>query len=222
MPAPVTYIPPREADFVNWITNFNTLIQASPSTYGISTSDASTLASLTSTYLAAYAVATTPSTRTPDAVAAKNAARVNVTAFARLLSSQIQLNQGVSQDQKTALGLTDRKALPTPIPAPTTSPLLSFVASTPLQQTLRAADQNTPAKRGKPFGALQLILQVWILPIGTSPSGAPNLTLPYTKQPMAVNFSSGDVGKNANYIGFWQTRTGLKGPNSAALSAVIV
>jgi hypothetical protein len=221
MPAPTTYIPPREADFVNWVTNFNTLIQAGPAAYGISNPEAANLATLTSTYLAAYSLGTSPTTRTTSTIAAKDVARVNVTSFARQLAQIIQNTPGITMDQLNNLGLTLRKTQPTPIPAPTTSPLLSFIASTPGQQTLRASDQNTPDKRGKPFGSLQLRLQVWVTGQGVSPAGNPDQVLTLTKQPIAVNFGGGTAGKAANYIGQWQTRTGLLGPNSAPLVATI-
>ena len=217
-----TYIPSREADFVTWLTNFNTLIVASPTSYGVDSSSATNLNSLTTTYLSAYTAGTAPSTRTKDTVAAKNTARLNVTAFTRVLASQIQLNIGVTDDQKAALGLTIRKVLPTPIPSPTSSPLLSFVAATPLQHTLRASDQNTPSKRGKPFGVQQLKLSVWILPQGTTLTGNPNQVNIFTKQPMAINFTNADVGKVAWYQGTWMTRTGLTGPVSTTLNATIV
>lgn len=217
-----SYIPPREADFVNWIENFNSLIQASPTSYGVSTADASNLTSLTAIYTLAYTTAVNPSTRTVDTVAAKNSGRVDVTAFARLLASQIQLNAGVSDEQKAALGLTLRKILPSPVPPPTSSPILNFIAATPLQHTLRASDQNTPDKRGKPFGVLQLKLSVWILPQNTMITGNPDQVNIYTKQPIAVNFSSGDIGKVAWYRGNWMTRTGLTGPISTDLSRTIV
>lgn len=221
MPSPTGYMPPREADFVTWITNFNMLILANPASYGLTSTQATTLNGLTTTYLGAYTLATSNTTRTPAGVASKNDARVNVTAYARSLASQIQQTPGITPDQILGLGLTVRKTQPTPVPAPTTSPLLSFVASTPGQQTIRASDQNAPDKRGKPFGVLQLRLSVWITAQGVELTGNPDMVLPYTKQPMAVNFGVGTAGKVANYVGAWTTRTGLIGPNSTVLKATI-
>ena len=216
------YIPPREADFVNWVDNFSTLITADPTSYGLSSGDASALAALVATYLGAYSAAVNPSTRGPSTISAKDAARANVTARSRQLAIIIQSNPSVTDEQKTDLGITVRKTNRTPIPAPTTSPLLAFIAATPLQHTLRASDQLTPDSRAKPFGALSLRLRVWVAPIGTSPSGPPTYTLQLTTNPIAIDFDSGDIGKIASYVGNWVTRTGLIGPDSAGLGRVVI
>lgn len=209
------YIPPREADFVTWITNFDALILATPTAYGLSSADAAALDTLTQLYLAAYALALGGSTRGPANIAAKDAARANVTTRARQLATVIQANPAITDEQKTGLGITVRKTNKTPIPAPTTSPLLTFVAATPLQATLRYADQLTPASRALPFGAIALALRVVVAAGSTQ-------NLHITKNPVGVNFITGDAGKIATYTANWITRTGLLGPDSNVLTAGVI
>lgn len=221
MSAP-TYIPPREADFVTWLTNFNNLILADPTSFGLTVGDANALNTMTVAYLAAYAAAIDGTTRGPSTIATKDAARANVTTLARQYAVMMQANPSITDTQKTNLGITVRKTNRTPVPPPSTSPLLAFIAATPLQHTLRASDQLTPDSRAKPFGALSLQLSVWVAPIGTSPSGPPNQLITVTKNPIAVNFDSSDIGKLASYVGRWQTRTGLIGPDSAGIGRAIV
>jgi hypothetical protein len=211
----ISYIPPREADFVAWITNFDALILATPVAYGLSAADATALDDMTQTYLTAYTLATAGGTRGPANIAAKDAARANVTARARQLATTIQSNPTISDEQKTALGITVRKTNKTPVPTPTSSPLLAFVAATPLQATLRYADQSTPASRAMPFGAIALQLTVTV-------AAGSSQQVNVTKNPVAVNFSSGDTGKLATYIGKWVTRTGKVGPSSNVLTQTVI
>ena len=124
-----SYLPTVEADFVAWIQTFSETISDDPTAVGLSAGDASALDSMTTTYVTAYTIAKSPATRTKGSVAAKDAARANVTDRARQLSIIIQSNPMVTNDQKADLGLTLRKTNKTPVPAPTSSPLLAFILS---------------------------------------------------------------------------------------------
>jgi len=210
-----SYIPAKEASFATWLTNFNALILASPTTYGLSTADAAALDSMTTTYLAAYNLAKAGGTRGPANIAAKDSARANVTTRARQLATLIQANPAITDDQKTTLGITVRKTNKTPVPAPTSSPILTFIAATPLQHTIRFADQNTPASRSKPFGALSLQLTAAVAAGSTQ-------QLLLTKNPVAVNFQASDAGKLCTYSAKWATRTGLLGPISNILTQGVI
>lgn len=216
------YIPPKDADFASWMENFSDLITANPSLYGLVAADAVTIAGVNATYQSAYTTAVNPATRTGPSVAAKDAAKAAALNVARPYSIQIRNNAGVTNQDKLDLGLTVPDLTPTPIPAPSTSPLLDIVAATPLQHTLRYADQNTPDSRAKPFGATALLLYRSIgVAAAVDPDQADFVGV-FTKVPVASNFASGDVGKIATYFGRWATRTGLVGPWSNPVSMGIV
>lgn len=222
-----TYIPTKDALLVPWATNFSALITLDPTAYGLSAGDASALAALNTAYDNAYNAAIAGGSRGPASVNAKDAAKANLVARCRQLATIIQANPSITEEQKTALGITVRKTTRSPVPTPTTSPLLTFVAATPGQATLRMADQLTPALKAKPFGAIQLQLSVWITttPPPTpepGPASPPTFVLQYTKNPFAVNFEPGQVGKTAIYYGQWITRTGKLGPFSNMLQQVII
>lgn len=216
------YIPTRDADFMVWLDNFSTLLTAAPLTYGLTAADASALAALTATFDTALAAATNGSTRGPSTIAAKDAARAGAEARARQLATLIQANPVITEAQKTDLGLTVRKTNKTPVPPPTTSPLLVFTAATPLQHTLRYSDQLTPDSRARPFGASALLLSVWIRPSGTPASGPPDQVLTITRNPVGVTFTGPDVTKMATYLARWVTLTGKEGPVSTPVAAAIV
>ena len=75
MAALAPYIPSRDSMLANWLTNFSTLLTASPATYGQSSATASAVATAVAAWSAAYALVTSPSTKTAMTVAAKNTER---------------------------------------------------------------------------------------------------------------------------------------------------
>lgn len=215
------YIPSTDAAFLAWSVNFSDLITAAPATYGLVPADAVTIQSANDTYAAAQALVDAPSTKTVTTVAAKNSAKNAAIGIYRTYAQQIRNNPGVSNSDKLALGLNLPNNSPSPIPAPVTSPIVSIIGSTPGQHTLRFADSATPDKRSKPFGATALqIFRTIAVSVAADPDAA-LLVGTFTKQPFAVDYDSGDAGKISTMWGRWVTRTGLVGPWSASVSAVI-
>lgn len=215
------YIPPKDADLDAWLTNFSTLITASPATYGLVASDATAIATQVANWTAAYTPVLSPSSKTKTAVADKNSAKIAATTLCRTYAAQIRLNPGVSNMNKVALGLNLPNNAPSPVPAPSTFPLLTLASAGPLLHVLRFADNTTPASRKKPAGALQM--ELW-RGTGTAPLTSPSqcaLFANVTKQPFQADFESGDGGKMATYFARWVTRTGLTGPWSAAVSLTV-
>jgi hypothetical protein len=218
---PASYIPAKDADYADWLDNFATLIAAAPTDYGLVAGDGTAIDASRDAFLAAYALAVNPSTRTTPTVAAKDAARASSQALARSLAVQVQAWPSITPELLGDLGLTVRDLTPTPIPAPTTTPLLSVVGGTNLAQTVRYSDELTPAARKKPFGAIALQLYRHV---GTTPPAGPEDASFYgsfTKNPVLSEFDSGDAGKTCTYFGRWQTRRGLVGPWSMATSMTV-
>lgn len=228
---PGSYIPSTDSGLDLWALNFSTVITAAPGNYGLAAGDATAIAAQYAAYHAAYLLGgvtqphsqpVNPATRTPTTVASKDVAKAAALIIFRSYASIIGANQGVSDGNKAAAGLTIRATGRTPIPAPGTAPILGFVGATPLQHTLNYADTSTPTSKAKPFGALQL--ELW-RNIGTTPPAGPEATSFYglaTKSPLVVDFDSGDVMKTAYYYARWVTRRGLTGPWSVRLSAAIL
>lgn len=217
-----SYIPTKQEDLATWATNFSALLTASPTTYGLAAGDASVVASAVGAYTTALTAALDPGTRTQVTVNTKDAARANLLAIVRPFAVNISNNPGVATNDKIDIGVNPRTNSPTPVPAPSTVPLLTFIAATPGQHTLRAADQNTPDTRGKPFGVIAMQLYAFVgTTVPTGPEDATFLGV-YTKQPIGVNFIPADAGKKAYYWARWQTRTGLTGPWSTVLSQTVI
>lgn len=225
------YIPTSDAALDAWSQNFSTLITANPGIYGLVAGDATTIAAAVSTFHAAYLIAgvsgsipktpLNPAARTSVTVAAKDVAAAAMLGLLRYYAILIRNNPGVLDAQRAALQLTIPKTIPTPIPTPVTYPLLSLAGVTPGQATCYARDSGTPSIKAKPFGVVTL--QMMIKYSATVPAG-PTLAdyfADFTKSPFVCNFLAADAGKTAWCYGRWETRTGLRGPWSAALSFVV-
>lgn len=221
------YIPAKDANFNNWIINFSTLLTASPTTYGLVAGDATAVAAVTAAWTAAYLLATNPSTRTPVTVSDKDAARIAAESLIRPLAVSISLNGGVTNMDKTAIGVTVRVTTPTPVPPPTTTPALSLESAIHNQQTLRYYDTATPLTKAKPPGATGILV---VQGIGTTPAIDPaqcSFLNVWTKSPNTIPTLNTDIGKIATYFARWVTRSGpggqaQYGPWSAPLSVAIV
>lgn len=215
------YLPSRDAEISDWGNNFSSLISADPARYGLYGAEAGTLAGLLDAFEQVLQAAVNPSTRTAVTIAQKDGAKVAFISYARSQAMIIKANQGVSDEDKVALGLNLPDPARSPIPRPSTVPLLSVIAATPGEHTVRYADQNTPASRAKPFGVVQLVLFAAVEVASTDDFTKAHFVGAFTKQPLAVAYDAAQAGKVATYWGQWNTRTGLLGPLSAPVAFTI-
>jgi hypothetical protein len=222
VPALQPYIPPKDADYDGWLTNFSALITTAPGTYGVTSGDATAIAAAQAAWHSAYLLVTSPSTKTATTVAAKDTQRVSSLAAVRPYAQQISLNPGVLTSNKIALGVNPRTSTPLPITTPTTTPNLTLQSSFPQNLILRYRDSMaSPSVKAKPYGVLAA--QIFGL-VSSTPVTDPTLLTflgPQTKSPWTQAFASGSSGKTVYLAARWQTRTGLVGPFSPIISAVI-
>lgn len=215
-----------DALFQTWLFNFAALITAAPTTYGLVSGDAVAIQAQSDAFTAALALATDPSTRTPVTIADKDSAKSAALAVVRPYNLSITNNAGVADMDKTAVGATVRKLVPTPIPTPTDTAAISFVSAVPLNTTLQARNVLTPTSKAKPFGAIGV--EVWDS-VGTVAATDPaqlDYRFTATKIPFVRTFGAGDQGKICSMAVRYVTRGGLGGvakvgPWSAILPFVI-
>lgn len=209
------YIPARDSTLDSWADNFQTLIAASPATYGLTAPDAVVITNAFNVWHAAYLVGgstgspptpVNPSTFTTVSVAAKNSAKFAMIIIVRSYAAQIRLNPGVTNSDKVALGLNLPNNTPSPIPVPLTFPLLSIVSAGPGTQLIRFADSATPALRAKPFGAVGMQLFRGVGVAAITDVALTNFLAQLTTQPFQASFLIGDAGKVATYFARWITR----------------
>ena len=142
----------------------------------------------------------------------------------REVARQIQAREPTTDVQRAALGITVRDAVPTPVTAPTSRPLVMVDFSKRLRHTLSYADESTPTRRARPHGVLGA--EVWVMvtaPGDPQPSGPSmlNFMLLSTRTPAVTEFTGADAGKTAHYMLRWLSTRGEAGPWSETASATI-
>jgi hypothetical protein len=148
--AKLTFFPSTDAALLTWSLNFSTLITATPTAYGLTSTQATAYAALHAAYGTALA-ACDPATRSKAAVSTKNVARTNLKNEARLLANLVNGTATVTDAQKITLGLNVR-ATPSPIPAPSAAPGLDVLSQNAWTVKIKLHDSTSSAKRGKPAG----------------------------------------------------------------------
>lgn len=146
-----SFLPAREASLITWSNNFNTLITATPTAFGLVAAQATTFAALNAAWVAAYNTARNSLTRSPANIIAKNQAKHAMIVNARLLAGVIQKFPAITNTQRSELGLTVPN-VPSPIPPPATSPAMEITTVSAWTVNLRLHDSTSGSKRGKPAG----------------------------------------------------------------------
>lgn len=220
------YLPASDANFNVWLLNFSTKLTASPTLYGLVAGDATAVAGVTTTWSAAYAAATTPATRTPVTIAAKDVARTAAEALVRPYASRISVNSAVLDANKVAIGVTVRSTTPTPVPPPTTAPTLDLKGAISGVQTLNFKQPGAVGK-AKPYGVVgvQLFASIGTV-FATDPDQAAYVGVA-TKSPSVQTFAPADIGKKVTWFARWVTRSGpggqsQVGPWSDPLNLVVM
>jgi hypothetical protein len=222
MPAVAPYIPNKDADYNSWLINFATLIEASPMTYGLQASDATTISTAEAAWVAAYALVTSSATKTAATVQAKNTERVSSLNVVRPYAQTISLNPGVSSSNKIALGLNPRTSTPAPIAAPVTYPNITIVSANSLSHIISFRDSaSSPSVKAKPYGVLQMYLYGTASATAITDPSVLGFLGGKTKSPFTQTWPSGARGETAYYAARWVTRTGKLGPWSPIVSFIV-
>ncbi|MDR3351771.1 MAG: hypothetical protein LBO00_01880 [Zoogloeaceae bacterium] len=146
------YLPKKEAELIDWGNNFVTEITASGPVWEIPPTEISGVSTALTNFKTLHAQAVSPS-KTSVIVAAKNAARDDFKARVRAMVRFRFANPSISDADRVRCGLHPRDNTKTPIPDPTTVPLIAELK--PLGNTrveIRAHDEATPESHAIPYG----------------------------------------------------------------------
>ena len=141
-----------EAELATGSAAFSTKITATPSAFGLLPADASSYAALDALYQTAYSVAADPETRNKGKIAAKALARRNLKLAAADLAKKIEGTATVTDEQKIDLGLSVR-SMPSPIPIPSTSPVIEVISVNAWTVKIRLRD-SAGTHRGRAPGTI--------------------------------------------------------------------
>jgi hypothetical protein len=147
------FLPSADAQLLAWSVNFNTLIVATPTAFGLTAAQATAYTGRHDAYASAYQTAFDPNTRTGPAIEAKDLAKKALDAEARELVRIVQAFPSLTDDQRRSLKITVRKSR-TPTPAPSVRPGMDLISVSMRTVTVHIHDSASIAKRGKPAGAL--------------------------------------------------------------------
>lgn len=220
----MSYIPTKDADLINWGSNFAAVITADPAAYGLLAADALTIQTNFDEFNAAYTVAINPATRTIVTIAAKDEEKAGFLSLARAYAAVIRANAGVSPEAKAAAGLTIPDPTPTPIPVPSTYPLMAA----PLQGVgtilMTLVDQATPLIKAKPFGVAGacLYFSKWVG--ATPPDGDSKQLLGLiTKSDNIIETAPfATAGEKIRWYAQWYNRKGQLGPIGPVLDTIVL
>ncbi|MEK6701192.1 MAG: hypothetical protein AABZ53_02940 [Planctomycetota bacterium] len=216
-----SYIPSRDADLESWLQNFKTLIAATPTNYGLVAADGTAITTSYTAWHTAFLAATNPTTRTKITVAAKNQQKALTLVLVRGYAATIRANLAVSDAFKAGLGLHIKDTQPTPVPPPSTYPVLAIRSMGAGLQNLIATDQGASDSRARPVGSAGLLIY---RAIATGPVGEPTAAtfLAFVGRPaLQSTFISADSGKTATYFARWTNAKGEMGPWSPPVSLPI-
>ena len=148
-------IPTKDVSLVDWSTNANTRLTASPATYGTTAAIATQYDTLHDAFVLAYnnlIAARAAGTRSESLTELKDNAKFALLAFARPLYKQIQANTSVTAAAKIELGVVVPNVEPTPQPVPDFAPQLTIVSVVGRLVTIRLSDPAHPTRKRMPAG----------------------------------------------------------------------
>lgn len=213
-----SWIPTKDDALDPFLNNFQTLIAATPANYGLVASDATAITAAYTAWHTAYLAAINPSTRTTATIETKNLQKANVLLVVRRYAATIRANHGISNALKIGLGIHIPDTAPTPVPPPSTYPLLTIDSFNLGKLELHAADQNTPDKKARPAGTSGLLL---FSSVADEPASTPTgleFNAFLTRPKFENTFDPADAGKTVTYFARWTNGKGELGPWSPPVS----
>lgn len=215
-------IPPKDADFNDWVLAFaGYLNTAHNPALGVTDDQLLALAAAVAAWTHAYGATTNPATVTSTDVAAKNEARAALEAICRPIIRLLQASPVMTNDIRTSLGLHIPSGTRARAAVPTTAPQLTIRNGLHLEHLVDIRDSASPHSKAQPAGlkGCKLYCKVG----GTAPVDASDMTPVelVTKSPYAMHFTGVQAGLVAYYRACWENTHNELGPWSDLASATI-
>jgi hypothetical protein len=215
------FIPPSDADFDAWLTNFVGYVAANAAALGATPAQVTSLQTGKTDWDTKYPASTTAQAAAAAAVQAKSDSRSAIEDVVRPFVGMLQANSAVTDAQRQSMGITVRSGTRTPVGPPSSKPIASIDTSQRLRHTISFVDELTPTSRAKPDGVQGC--EIW-MKVGDPAPGGPNdvhyLALD-TRTPYVVEFEAADAGKTAYYMLRWISTRGETGPWSQTVGGTI-
>lgn len=205
------YIPAADAAFANWATNWADQMTTDSGDgtlayNGVTASQAANAINYVTDFLTKYAAAINPLTRTPVTIAEKDQAREQTQQALQEASQVLQTNINTTDAIRSRYGLTIRKTTRTPVPPPTSHPLLGVRSQSFGTVVLAYTDAMFPEGKAKPPGAIGV--EVWTRKATDNAWGR---VATATKSPFVLDTTSYDAGEQYQVKARYCTRSGPGG-----------
>lgn len=213
----------KESELVVQLPVFANGLAANVGLYQVTVPDAVACVSAADDFVAKYTVWNNPATRTIGSLEAKDASKASALGICRVFYRQIQINNGISNENKLLIGVTPLSNSRTRRNCPSASPAVAIVASTPGAQTVQFRDSTDLNRRGLPLGATmcQLFVEIGDENAEVFDESKARFIGNYTLNPMPVIFDEAERGKQATYFARWGGRRNEFGQWSLPVSMTI-
>jgi hypothetical protein len=214
------FLPKRNADLLEWLKNFSSVLSGHAEAWGVPAQTASDLAAKTAAYETLYEAATGEN-GTRALVLEKNEKRNALKTEVRNIKNKyIDYNDVVADPDRERLGLQARDRKPTPKPRPTSRPVLEIVPSNNRQHTGTAINQGT-GKKTKPADAYG-VRYAWEIR-DAAPANAEELRHSVFRRKVSdiFDYTEEDRGKKVFYAACYENAKGEAGPWSDLIEAII-
>jgi hypothetical protein len=215
------YIPPADAAFDTWATNFVNYVGVNFAALGLAAADVVAVAAAQAAWAASFPAHATAQAAAQAARQTKDADRATLETEIRSLTRTLQASAAVDDTERAAMGITVPDTVPTAAAVPATRPLVTVDTSQRLRHVIAFVDEATPTRKAKPAGVMGA--EIWVKigdPPPTDPSELTFLSVD-TRTPYTADYDGADANKTAHYMLRWVNTTGDKGPWSETASATI-
>jgi len=215
------YIPNADADFHDWLGQFNTYVNANSAALGLTPGDIAPLASATTGWNSAYPAHQSAQANAGAAKMTKDHARATAESVVRPLAQRLQVSPGVTDAQRQQMKITVRSTTRTPASIPTTAPMATVDTSQRLQHIIDFRDSGSPSSKKKPAGVAGC--EIWAKVGSPAPVDVSQMAFVAmdTATPYLAQYTGAQAGQMVYYWLRWVNTRGEKGPWSEPASATI-
>jgi hypothetical protein len=208
-----TFPPTADLPLRNWAQNASDVLTATPTVYGCTAGDATSVAALLADYILRLETATTPATRTKGSIAAKNTSKTALLTKLRQVVKTVNNYAPVTPQQRIDFGLNPKDVSPTPVPVPGTAPVLRLTPDGVLE--LRSVPGS--ARPAKAPGTVGAVVRTCLLAASAPPPASLDQTqfaMIATRGRVALPLPPGADAKKLYAFAQWFNERGELGPIS--------
>lgn len=215
------YIPAKEDVFVPWANSYVANVATVMTALTLPTTFDDALVAAKTAFDAARTAHIAAQIDARNKRTAKDVALANYKKEIRRCTNQLQANPALTNAQRATLGVTIPDTVPTPIAAPTDTPILTIDFSNRGEHIVNFQNSAGGSSKGKPEGVHGCAVYRKIS--ATQPTGISTMEYvgTYTRSGGRLVYEESQYGQQVFYVGFWETAKGLRGPQGDFTNATI-